>query len=288
MKGHLRDLIKPVNVANGIRMHMDLHKGAFVLVEGETDRSFFANFLNREKCKIKVGDGKRRVVKILQNLQGANRVFGIVDADHWPITGDVPPFENLFTTDTTDVESLVIKSDAFAKTLNNYCDADSLEKLVESCGLNEPAKMRDMLVKGAAKIGFLRFMNEKERTSVDFKPICFVNFVCPDDFEVDENALCAEFAKQKTEWDELVRRWLDVSKQRIDDPWKFACGHDLVSILLVGLCNSSLGYRSSYHKSEIEGGLRKAYERIHFAQTDLCKKIEEWSNLFLGTSIVSN
>ena len=284
----MRDLIKPVNVATDIRLQLTLHKGAFVLVEGDTDRAFFANFLNREKCKIKVGDGKRRVVTILRSLQGAHRVFGIVDADHWPITGDIPPLENLFTTDTTDVESLVIKSDAFAKTLNNYCHADSLEKFVESCGLAEPAKIRDILVKGAAKIGFLRYMNEKERTSVDFKTICFMNFVCPDDFEVDEDTLCAEFARQKNEWDALVRRWLETSKKHIDDPWKFACGHDLVSILVVGLCNSSLGYRSSYHKSEIEGGLRQAYEGKHFAQTDLCKKIEEWAQKSIGASVVCN
>jgi hypothetical protein len=284
----MRDLIKPVNVATDIKLQLTLHKGVFVLVEGDTDRAFFANFLSRDKSKIKVGDGKRRVVTILRNLQGERRVFGIVDADHWPITGDMPSLENLFTTDTTDVESLVIKSAAFTKTLNNYCQADSLERFVESCGLDEPARIRDILVKEAAKIGFLRFMNEKEKTSIDFKPICFDNFVCPENFSIKDDALCAEFSRQRIELDQLVRSWLVISEQRIDDPWKFACGHDLVSILVVGLCNSSLGYRKFYKKSEIEGGLRQAFESCHFRKTALCQKIEEWSNLAIGTSIVSN
>jgi hypothetical protein len=214
-------------------------------------------------------------------------VFGIVDADHWPITGDMPPLDNLFTTDTADVESLVIKSDAFGKTLNNYCDAESLEKLVESCGLAEPATLRNILVKGAAKIGFLRFMNEKEKTSIDFKSLHFDRFVHPHDFEIDEEALCAEFALQREDLPQLVRTWLAAADESIDDPWRYACGHDLVAILVVGLRNSPLGYKDFYHESEIEGGLRQAFERRHFRETGLCTKIEEWSTRTLETSLVN-
>ncbi len=284
----MKKYLKEVNVANDIRLQLGVFKGAIVLVEGATDRAFFANFLNGKRSRFKVGEGKRRVVKILHLLQGATRVLGIVDADYWPITGERPALGNLFVTDTTDVESLIIKSDAFRKTLNNYCDAETLEKFVESCGLSDSVAIRDLLVEGAAKIGFLRLSNEREKKSMDFKALCFEQFVKEDTFKLDEAALCEEFAAQNADFPQLVRKWILEADKEIDDPWRFACGHDIVAMLVVGLRRSPLGYKTHYSEAEIEAGLRQAFERAHFEKTDLCQSIESWASQATGGSLLHN
>lgn len=284
----MKKYLKDVNIANDIRLQLAVFKGAIVVVEGATDRAFFANFLSGKRSRFKVGEGKRRVVRILEHLKGVARVFGIVDADYWPITGEKPALGNLFVTDTTDVESLIIKSDAFRKTLNNYCDAETLEKFVEGCGLPDPAAIRDILARGAAKIGFLRLMNEREKKSIDFKALRFEQFVKEDTFELDESALCDEFAAQNSEFPNLLRSWIARADKKIDDPWLFACGHDIVAMLVVGLKKSPLGYKPHYSEAEIEAGLRQAFERTHFEKTELCKSIEIWASQVTGGSLLHN
>ena len=280
-------------VANTITMGATAHKDTYVVVEGETDVAFFSELIG-SGTRFHVGSGKPRVVAIMRLINGygvGDRAFGIVDADYWPLTGDKPDLPNLFITDTPDVESLVVKSEAFRKTVKNYCNSKFIESFLRDQGLEDPAAVRDILVKGAAKLGYLRYMSQKEKKSIDFKGLDFASFVDLETLQIDEQRLGEVLEKSGKAWRTLVEGWLGDYTEQACDLWKFACGHDIVSLMVVALRETELGWRENrdtYNKDDIEAGLRQAYETRHFKETCLCQNIEEWSNRVRGSSPVNN
>jgi hypothetical protein len=277
-------------IANAIAMGAAGHKDTYVVVEGPTDQAFFSELLN-ERVRFHVAKGKPRVVAIMKLLDGykVGRALGIVDADYWPLTGDKPNLPNLFITDTTDVESLVVRSEAFRKAVKNYCNAKFVEELLRQQGLKDPVAVRDILVRGAAKLGYLRYMSQKEKMHIDVRDLDFASFVDVETFQVDDQALCDFLESSGRAPRSLVAGWIDRYREEATDPWRFACGHDIVSLMVVALKQSDLGWRENkdtYNKDDIEAGLRQAYETRHFRETCLCQTIEEWAARTLGTSLV--
>lgn len=280
-------------VANTIRMGATAHKDTYVVVEGETDAAFFSELLG-SGIRFQVGSGKRRVVAIMMLLNGdgfGDRAFGIVDADYWPLTGDKPDLPNLFVTDTPDVESLVVKSEAFRKTVKNYCNSKFIENFLRDEGFGDPGAMRDILVKGAAKLGYLRYMSEREKKGIDFKGLDFASFVDFETLQINDARLAAVLGDSNEASRMLVADWLGNYTEEAFDPWKFACGHDIVSLMVVALRETELGWRQnrdSYNKDDIEAGLRQAYETRHFRETCLYRDIEDWCACTLGRSLVND
>lgn len=278
--------------AASIAMGISGHKDTYVVVEGPTDEALFSELLN-DRVRFHVAEGKTRVVAIIKLLEGyeIKRSFGIVDADYWPLTGDMPNLPNLFITDTTDVESLVVRSEAFRKTVKNYCNSQFIEELLRQKGLEGQLVVRDLLVNGAAKLGYIRYMSQKEKKSIDFKGVDFSSFVDIQTLTVDDKKLCDFLDSSGIVTRSLAAEWIDLYAKGAGDPWQFACGHDIVSLMVLALRQSRLGWRQnrdSYNKDDIEAGLRQAYETRHFRATCLCRNIEDWAHRSLGASLVRN
>ena len=278
--------------AASIAMGISCHRDAYVVVEGATDEVLFSELFN-ERVRFHVAEGKTRVVAIMKLLEGyqIKRAFGIVDADYWPLTGDKPNLPNLFLTDTPDLESQVVSSEAFRKTVKNYCNTKFIDELLQQEGLEGHLAVRDILVKGAAKLGYIRYMSQKEKKSIDFKGVDFSSFVDIQTLAVDDKKLCDFLDSSGRVTRSLATEWIDLYAKGAGDPWQFACGHDIVSLMVLALRHSNLGWRenrNSYNKDDIEAGLRQAYETRHFRETCLCRNIEDWAQQSLGNSLVRN
>jgi hypothetical protein len=278
--------------AMSIAMGISGHKDTYVVVEGPTDEALFSELLN-DRVRFRVAEGKTRVVATMKLLEGyeVKRAFGIVDADYWPLTGDNPNLSNLFITDTPDVESLVVRSEAFRKAVKNYCNLKFVEDFLRREGVEAPVAVRDILVKGAATLGYLRYISQKEKKNIDFKGVDFSCFVNIETLNVDNERLCVFLESSGRVSHSLAAQWLNLYTKEENDPWKFACGHDIVSLMVLALRNSNLGWREnrdSYNKDDIEAGLRQAYETRHFRETCLCRNIEDWAQRLLGASLVRN
>jgi len=278
--------------AASIAMGISCHRDAYVVVEGATDEVLFSELFN-ECVRFHVAEGKTRVVAIMKLLEGyeIKRAFGIVDADYWPLTGDKPNLPNLFLTDTPDVESQVVMSEAFRKAVKNYCNTKFIDELLRQEGLEGHLAVRNILVNGAAKLGYIRYMSQKEKKSIDFKGVDFNSFVDIQTLAVDDKKLCDFLDSSGRASHTLSAQWLSLYSNEDNDPWRFACGHDIVSLMVLALQRSNLGWREnrdSYNKDDIEAGLRQAYETRHFRETCLCRNIEDWAQRSLGTSLVRN
>jgi hypothetical protein len=279
----MKQFITADTIANEIRMAGDGYRGVFIMVEGETDRALYHYFFHEEKCRFILSTGKPKAISAMRKLKGQRNVIAILDADFSRITGkDLPDMENVFLTDTHDSETLIIRSKAFSKTLNNYCDMGKLELFLKTRDL------REVLLLSAQKIGLLRLANEKLRRSIRFNCLEFEKFTDPDTLEINLTALVGQLVEQSD--DEVPVKDLEeqirIFIQEKHDPWMVVCGHDVVRILVVGLKNR-LGFGRPYHPTDIETGLRQAFETGHFRETKLYQLIKDWSERVLGHEILA-
>lgn len=272
-------------IANEIRMAIDTIQGIYVLVEGPTDRAFFRIFIQK-KHSIKPCSGKKHVTRALKTINSThpNRVIGIVDADFWPINKDKPDIHNLFITDTHDVESLVIKSDAFEKTILNCCDFEKIERNFSGKSTDQ---IRRMILAEVSKIGKIRLANEMHSLGIKFSSLNFEKFVNPDTLQINVEQLVEHIIEESntTASKEDIMVWVRDEHAASCDPWLIVCGHDMVSFLVTGL-NKQLGWKQDYNVDDVEAAMRQAFESRHFQETKLCKELHDWSKENLSESIL--
>jgi hypothetical protein len=101
------------DIANTVRMTRSLHKGAFLVVEGDTDARVYKRFVDDSRCKVIPAHNKDNAVEILEILEKDRfpGVLVIVDADFWHLEGIKPESLNLLLTDTHDLETMIISTE---------------------------------------------------------------------------------------------------------------------------------------------------------------------------------
>ncbi|MCD4845641.1 MAG: DUF4435 domain-containing protein [Methanosarcinales archaeon] len=275
----MRNNLTPFDIANNVRMTRTLHKGAILIVEGTTDIRVYERFLSKTKCKFIPAHGKDNAIGALSILEkkGFKGILTIIDADFWRLDGIKPKTPNLFLTDTHDLETIIISSDAFDKILNEFGSVNKIKKL------NKP--IREMLLESGIPIGFLRWISSpnKENISLFFKNLSFYKFVDKKTLEVDIDNLIKEvkFNSNNSTLDEnLIKKQLIILMKSEYDPWQVCSGHDLVQILSIGFLNIFGNHRGKETTPEVvDGLLRISFEFSHFCLTDLYKSIVDWEKL---------
>jgi hypothetical protein len=97
-----------------IRLERQTHRGAFLVVEGETDYKAIARFFNPNHCSIIIANGKKNALKAmdLSIRDGFDRVICIVDADFDCIQGIDCSSEIIWLTDSHDMDLTIFKTSA--------------------------------------------------------------------------------------------------------------------------------------------------------------------------------
>lgn len=278
-------------MANWVRMGLTGSNRIYVFFEGESDFRLFRQFFDESQCCLfphpagARGPGRAEVVRTMEQLRGVDRVMAIVDADFWHVTGRKPLLPNLFITDTHDTETLVIRSSAFDKTLDNYCDLGKLRGFLDHLSAKH---LRSVLLVSAEGIGYLRLANETERLGLPFSRIDLAQFVNPTSLAVDCGALVdaiGDAHKGRHVRKNALLQSIENGRRAGHDPWHIVCGHDIVKVLSVGL-RDSFGCGEGHDPEELERGLRQAFAREHFRRTKLYKEIQYWSRVTLGRKIL--
>lgn len=92
-----------------------------------------------------------------------------MDADFWRLEGKQPASPNLFTTDTHDLETMILESKALEKLLTEYGSVTKIRKFTEKAGKD----IRQALLDICAPIGYLRWNSQKTVTLTDIQRTCF-------------------------------------------------------------------------------------------------------------------
>ncbi len=270
---------------------------SFLLLEGETDEKLFANFIDEKKCRIKVCPGKDKKNQLVETIEILNKenykgVIAIVDADFWIVDGKVINTPNLLHTDTHDIETMIIKSDAFDKFLSVYGSDTKLE---------DAGDVRQLLLTAGMPIGYLRWVSEAEALGLSFKikmkkkgkkekGISFKKFINNDNLMIDESEMIrVVISNSKGNHNQIeIAKKVETLKNSAHDPWQVCCGHDLVEILSIGLTKLFATYVHTVVAPVLIGkNLRLAFSFENFKKTQLYKNIKNWEGTNSSFQVLS-
>lgn len=286
------DVITAASVASEIRLLREdtNYEGVFLFVEGETDYALFSNFFEKEKCKIKRLDGRDKVLELIETMTkvGDELCLAIVDADYWYIEKKQPPYENVFVTDTHDIETQIFMSPALEKVCRELFPSSEAQSLSEKL-----PSIRSQIMNVASRMAIIRLANymrnlricfytDKENSEViDWEPAInirsftvdfehLLRIVCRDDYSliIKYRRPIREYSNNKYDLRELCN------------------GHDVIFVTLLFLrCNGKKKECESLSTKNLEKMLRLAYDADFFRETNLYKNLLAWQKT-LGMEIL--
>ncbi len=271
----MREFITSEALANRIRQRRTTHKGAFLIVEGSSDAKFYGQMIDKNHCQLlPPAEGRDKAIKALKILQRdtAPDVIAIVDRDFDELNGTLPNLPNLFFTDTHDLETLLLQSPALEKLLNEFASEDKLTRFGQN--------LREVLLISGSAIGYLLWVSLQDAMHLKFEGIDFPKFVDEVTLKINETKLIEE-VKNKSQQPGIntadLQERLKQQKNASHDLWQICCGHDLISILSVGL-RRAIGSRkpNDITPDILERSLRLAYEQVYFQKTQLYGAIALW------------
>ncbi|MDB9312411.1 DUF4435 domain-containing protein [Spirulina sp. CS-785/01] len=272
----MREYLTPDRDANQIRMRRSSFLGTFLLVEGDTDKKFYYNLINRDLCQVVTLSGKpsskERVIVVLRILNQDNfqGVLAIVDADFDHLLDSPVSWPNLFRTDTHDLETLLIQSPALEKVLIELGSEEKIKQFSQD--------IRETLLNAGLSLGYLRWISQQDGLNLTFNGLKFNKFINDKSLAINENDLI-KAVKNKSQQPDLsnpqLQEQLTTFKNNTHDPWQVCCGHDLVEILSLGL-RKTLGTNNKVEPEKVEISLRLAYEAVYFQDTTLYADICQW------------
>jgi hypothetical protein len=244
-------------VASEVIMTRQLHSGSFLIVEGEDDHKFWSPRVTSGVCELVIGNGKPNVEGALIRLdrssfQGA---LGIVDDDFDSLQGRSKPSPNLISTDGHDLECLLLRSPALERLLAEYGEAKKIQKF----GKIYSGTIREALVERGLEFGRLRWLALRGGWPYSFGDRGPDRFLNEATWEVRRDDLHAEvvrtgvFASTK----ELRAALAALS---VADHWSICQGHDLISILRIGLRKVLGDLKPNKGVNDIAAMLRGAFD----------------------------
>ena len=278
----------PDRIANRIRLlrTQSQYTGSILIVEGDTDARVWKNLVDSTKCHVENADNKDKAVKVLNILEQHNfaGVLAVVDADFDILEGTVSVSPNLLSTDTHDLETMLLKSPAFEKVLAEHGSEEKIQLFAKD--------IRQTLLESAKIIGYLRWASLKFNYCLTFEGLDFKKFVDEKTLVLNKSDLI-KTVKNKSQKlgldDREIQQNMDSLKTDAQDMWYICCGHDLIAILSIALCKA-LGSCNSQkvEPNVLEQNLRLAYESSYFCKTQLHAAIQDWEKINHPFQVLAN
>ena len=262
----------PGAIAAEIKMMRMDHAGAFLVVEGVADMRFWRP-RRCEACELVNGEGKKNVTGGILRLDAESfgGVLGIVDDDCDSLMDVDPGTRNIARTDAHDLECLLCRSSALDKVLAEYGDESKIRRFETNAGMD----VRGALLERALVFGRLRFAALRNSLDIDNSAIRVPRFVDGRTWTVDGEGLIRAVVKDGSPCDEAVVGKC-IAQLPVVDPWRVVHGHDVVSILRIGL-DRVLGHVAAGAGDEhISGILRSGFAPADLQATTLWTEIRAW------------
>jgi hypothetical protein len=285
----MRQYVDAYSVANTVRMNRSQCKGAVVIVEGSSDVRVYRRFFDEDTCLVLPALGKANATGALKMLDegGVIGILVIIDSDFWKLDGIESGNPNLLTTDTHDLETMILSSPALEKVLDEFC----LHQKRETIGIH----VRDMLLDVGRPLGFFRWLSSSrhENLALRFKNLHFEKFIRVENDTVsvhiprlvrEVRLNTVNFMYNERELAEKLRSMIESNHH---DPWHVCRGHDLVTILTY-LLREVFGNRRARDMDQdmVDALLRLSYEYRYFARTKLYDGIRTWENTHKGYRVL--
>lgn len=267
-------------IANEIRMRCVDTTGPFLLVEGSSDVTFFSHHITLEIENIIPSFGWENLVDAMTILQeeGLINILGVIDRDYRGIVATANLPEDIVTTDSHDLETMMFSSNAFQKVLRQKSSSHKVR--VYPSGVRG---IKREILKLARPIGCLRFYSQFKGKPYSFNEMDIEKFIDRNDMSFSGNKFISHLRgispNNNSMPNHILNNALAETKKVsvLRDPYRLCCGHDLIEIMAIGL-KSLWGSHSS---REISGQVLEelfmlAYSHQMFRETDLFRKMSDW------------
>ncbi len=259
----------PGTLVGEIKMLRASHHGAVMIVEGKDDVRFWRPRCHAT-CDLIDGEGKPNVIGAVQRLDATQfgGALGIVDSDFERLTGGRIESSNLLYTDAHDLECLLCRSSALDKVLAEHGNVSKIHRL-ESAGID----VRTALLERALVFGRLRFAALLARPSVKLQ-VKVQQFVDEKTWTVDDETLiCRALANSPHDADAVTSRLGQLADV---DPWHVVRGHDMITILRIGLRRVLGDLPTSIGTNDIARLLRAGMSPEDLRDTGLWADLRAW------------
>lgn len=258
-------------VANEIRLSRTVFPNkTALLVEGTTDRRFYNQLVDPERCQVYRLDGKPNVIQLLSILKTEKMpgVLAIIDADIDHLENRQNRNPNVITTPTTrDIEGLLLQSAALERVLIEH----------ELSPNPWPRPVRSVLLDAAKPLGYLRWIAIQKGWHLNFKRLVFKNFIDRTTRTCRIVDMCEEVITVTSGFAltaEELGAHIENAKDERHDPWHVAQGHDLVSILAELLS----GPTRHHTADDLGSDLRLGFSNAEFIRSPLYRLICDWQH----------
>ncbi|MBL1211645.1 DUF4435 domain-containing protein [Geminocystis sp. GBBB08] len=274
----MREYLTVDRIANTIRQQKSTFEGNFILVEGDSDKKLYQNFIDESNCRFQICKGKpsskQRVIQVLDilNKHEIKGIIGIVDADFDHLENTKYNHNNLFLTDYHDLEMMLINSPALDKLLIEFASEDKLKKL--------KLDMRQVLLNLSYELGYLRWISKCEQLNLTFNNLDYTKLLDIKRLTTDLDKLIQTVINKTQNYsiskEDLLNK-INIKKSDILCKYQICCGHDMIEILSI-LLRKTIGSNNANEvsKDHLERSLRLAYEKVYFKETNLYVQIIEW------------
>lgn len=235
---------------------------SLVIVEGATDSRFYRRLLDAANSHILWLNGKDEAIELAEKFRGS-RIDGVVtitDADLDRYFGRVPGRLMVWTSET-DMEVMVLLSDAYLRVVPNLPKYDTL------------LKNRERLFSAALPLSALRALSQEKTWGLDFKQLIFKEFINPAAVTCDVEALCEELLRNNLQFSnsavslvEEVNAFVD----KLQDQRLICHGHDLCRILAICTTRLFSGREITFEQ------ISQKYELSDFELTSTWADLATW------------
>ena len=270
-----------------------LKKRAFALVEGTSDIGFYKSVINKDDTEIIPMGSKAAVVDTIKalNVASIKGVIAIIDSDYDRLLGIEIEEENIIITDTHDIETMILQSDAFEKFEDEFGDDEKIRLYEEEKGDD----VLDKILGVGADIGKMRLISMRDGLNLDFSSVSIGDYFNDDlDFELMNYLRQVLYVSKKLGDKEQIHEKYRQEKGDYD-VWQLCRGHDLSEIITIlfsgdGKSKSIGNRKAKYIKQEVvEQFLRGAYYApIHFVKTSMYNSLLKWQMNNPGWNVIKN
>jgi hypothetical protein len=272
----------PDAVANEVMMIRRVRKVVILVVEGSSDEKTFGKFMACLDSEFVIAWGKDNVLGAMAILddEGVVGVLGVVDADFWHLDGESPSSPNVIVTDEHDIEMMMIRSKSFVHFIAEVASRTKLKRFLADLDAQD---IRDILLERALPIGHLRRYSHIGKWNLQFNCLKFDTFVDRETISLNLEKLIevvlALTSNSELDTGEVTSQVCALAEGCSDDPYQVCCGHDVMSILSIGL-RKCIGSKSKEGASleALESGLRMSYDSDCFRQTQLFESAKDWES----------
>jgi hypothetical protein len=257
-----------------VRMERQVHKGAFILVEGATDAKRFMKFLNGSSCSIVICFGKSNVLFAIKELlkSGFLGAIGFIDADFDRILSNDVDLDGIVRSQSHDFDLDVMCTPALDRYLAESADQSKCDKCKGG------GTVLDFLINAIRPLSALRFANEKNSLRYSLSGLDHQVFF--DGKKIDIYALIDYVSQGRFHSEERKSNLMQSILRYSSEPFEIfqlTSGHDLHAALGVAL-RDTLGSRhpSQTREREIAMHLRLTFDRSDFELTSAFEAIVNW------------